>query len=192
MEISLSEDQEVAYKSIIDWFENQTAKKPSISLGGYAGTGKSTVISYFIKNYIVENGLNFRTMAFTGKAVSVLRRKGVESNTIHSTIYATLDKEKLEEYIMDYVRDGYTQQEAYEFVRGGVDRADGVFWIRRRPIELSHVDLFIVDESSMVPLEIFKDLLSFNIPILFVGDHGQLPPVDNSNKNFSVMLNHIS
>ena len=35
---------------------------------------------------------------------------------------------------------------------------------------------FIVDEASMVSSDIFEDLQSFGIPIIFVGDHGQLEP----------------
>lgn len=38
-------------------------------------------------------------------------------------------------------------------------------------------DLIIIDEASMVSKEIWQDLLSFNIPIIAVGDHGQLPPI---------------
>jgi ATP-dependent exoDNAse (exonuclease V) alpha subunit len=40
----------------------------------------------------------------------------------------------------------------------------------------------IVDEASMLNSQLYNDLLSFNLPILFVGDPGQLPPVgDNPN-----------
>lgn len=35
----------------------------------------------------------------------------------------------------------------------------------------------IVDEASMVSEEIYKDLLHFNKPVIFVGDHGQLEPI---------------
>lgn len=38
-------------------------------------------------------------------------------------------------------------------------------------------DAIIVDESSMVSQDIYSDLLSFNKPVIFVGDHGQLEPV---------------
>ncbi|MCA9397256.1 ATP-binding domain-containing protein, partial [candidate division WWE3 bacterium] len=41
-------------------------------------------------------------------------------------------------------------------------------------------DLVIVDEGSMVSGDIWQDLLSFGIPILVVGDHGQLPPIKGS------------
>ena len=40
----------------------------------------------------------------------------------------------------------------------------------------------------MVSYDIWRDLQSFNIPILAVGDHGQLPPVDGK---FNLMANPI-
>ena len=40
-------------------------------------------------------------------------------------------------------------------------------------------DGFIIDESSMVTQEIYDDLKSYNLPIIFVGDHGQLEPIDS-------------
>lgn len=38
-------------------------------------------------------------------------------------------------------------------------------------------DLIVIDECSMVSAGVFKDLLSFNIPVLAQGDRFQLPPV---------------
>lgn len=35
----------------------------------------------------------------------------------------------------------------------------------------------IIDEASMVSKEIYDDLCSFDLPMIFVGDHGQLEPV---------------
>lgn len=35
----------------------------------------------------------------------------------------------------------------------------------------------IVDEASMVSKELYHDLKFFNLPIIFIGDHGQLEPV---------------
>ena len=39
--------------------------------------------------------------------------------------------------------------------------------------------LVVVDEASMVSEEIARDLLSFGIPVLAIGDPGQLPPVSD-------------
>ena len=42
----------------------------------------------------------------------------------------------------------------------------------------------VVDEASMISEELFDDILSFGIPTLFIGDHCQLPPV---NDDFNIM-----
>jgi exodeoxyribonuclease V len=56
-----------------------------------------------------------------------------------------------------------------------VQRADGVEFRLKRRNEI-RCDGFIVDEASMVSRELYSDLLSFGLPVTFVGDHGQLPP----------------
>jgi len=48
--------------------------------------------------------------------------------------------------------------------------------------ELAHINLFIVDEYSMVNKELFDDLESLGIPILLVGDKFQLPPIGDPHR----------
>jgi exodeoxyribonuclease V len=48
-----------------------------------------------------------------------------------------------------------------------------------RPRQEFPYEGFLVDEASMVSKELYRDLLSFDLPVIFVGDHGQLPPVGN-------------
>jgi exodeoxyribonuclease-5 len=87
--------------------------------------------------------------AFTGKAVDVICRLGVPALTIHSLIY-TPDKDK---------------------------KGDLIF--RLKPDDmLPKCDCLIIDEASMVPEDIYNDLVEhLDMPIVFVGDHCQLPPV---------------
>jgi exodeoxyribonuclease-5 len=47
----------------------------------------------------------------------------------------------------------------------------------RREVLGGHRDLVIIDESSMLSPEQVEDIRYFGVPILLVGDHGQLPPV---------------
>lgn len=56
--------------------------KPVFRLGGYAGTGKTTVA-----RHIVEQLSNCMPCAFTGKAAYRLTQKGIYAQTIHRTIY---------------------------------------------------------------------------------------------------------
>ncbi|MFO1099289.1 MAG: ATP-dependent RecD-like DNA helicase [Xanthobacteraceae bacterium] len=113
---------------------------------GAAGTGKSTVA--------VEIGKQAGNVAFcalSGKAASRLVERGVERDrcsTIHSLIY-------------------YTHYDE--------DRNRYVFTTKNRS-ELSHLDLIVVDEASMVGSRVARDLRSFGRPLLNVGDDFQLPP----------------
>ena len=49
-------------------------------------------------------------------------------------------------------------------------------FIKRRRVA---ADLIIVDESSMVGASVRRDLESYKIPVVYVGDPFQLPPVDD-------------
>lgn len=121
---------------------------PTFYLGGYAGTGKSTIANHVAQH--AKGKVAFA--AFTGKAARVMRKKGCEgARTIHSLIY-------------------------------NVDELnDGTIVTKLRPKdELSMFSLFVIDECSMVNEEMGKDLLSFGIPVLVLGDPAQLPPVSGA------------
>ncbi|MFP3345816.1 AAA family ATPase, partial [Halomonas sp. SIMBA_159] len=62
---------------------------------------------------------------------------------------------------------------------------------RKSKNELSHLKLIVIDEASMVDGKIMKDLKSFGIKILFIGDTGQLPPVSQDGiEDFMTMFNN--
>jgi exodeoxyribonuclease-5 len=82
LNLKLSKEQ----KEIIIDTINLIKVKDNVSIGGYAGTGKTTVVQHL--NDILNN---FTVCAFTGKATSILRRKGLlDAKTIHSLIYKPL------------------------------------------------------------------------------------------------------
>src|SRR4051794_4620348 len=58
------------------------------TLGGFGGTGKSTLIKHLVRSLPY-----FAVCAFTGKAANVLRRKGVNATTIHSLMYQPVEVE---------------------------------------------------------------------------------------------------
>lgn len=58
---------------------------------------------------------------------------------------------------------------------------DGPSFMLKAPQDIPEgVKLFVVDEASMVGTEIVEDLKRFGIPILAIGDPGQLPPVGDT------------
>jgi len=145
--MNLTKEQKNVIVGIMNGIKNQQV----IKMGGYAGTGKTTVIQHL--QYALEG---YAKCAFTGKAANVLRKKKIDASTIHSLIY----KPELDEF-GNMIFDQYGSP---IFSLAPSLDCDGI----------------IVDESSMVSKELYQDLCSFGLPIIFVGDHGQLEPVGES------------
>lgn len=119
-------------------------------IAGFAGTGKSTIIRYFIEDLGIMHKTRFVT--FTGKASLVLQQKGLPATTIHKLIY-----------------------NAYK------NRMTGRYYFKLKPCLEDDIDLIVIDELSMVPKKLLEDLMSFNIPIIALGDPGQLEPIGEDN-----------
>lgn len=152
----LSYQQQVAFDEAMHFIFN--TKKVGFVFSGVAGSGKSTVINK-ITTDLKRINYNYTVLAPTGRAASVLRAKGVsEASTIHSWLY---------EPILD------NNGNLIEFKP------------RLKSVLASEVDVIIVDEAGMINEEIFQDLIEIGVPILFVGDSEQLPPV--SEIGFNVM-----
>lgn len=149
--LDLSPEQKIAHDAILQFVKEKT---PELKIGGYAGTGKTTLIAETIKA-LRENDKNFRMAfcCFTGKAAYVLRQKLNAADALEG------------EYV------GTIHGLMYEPVMEGGEIVD---W---RRVPTLDADLVVVDEASMVGEEIYNDLKSYKIPILWIGDHGQLPPV---------------
>ncbi|HEX7259398.1 MAG TPA: AAA family ATPase [Candidatus Saccharimonadia bacterium] len=161
MSYQLSPDQIEALQTIGRWYRSGTQRY--VTLGGYAGTGKTTMLGH-VRQALRDNDPDVKVAfcAFTGKAVRVLdqtlKRQGVSrKGDSLTTIHGLI-------YTTELGSDGQ--------VTG---------WRRRQTIK---ADLIMVDEASMVTEDIWKDLLSYKVPILAVGDHGQLPPIGT---NFNLM-----
>jgi exodeoxyribonuclease-5 len=155
--VELTAEQEAVVDAVLDW--RGALPRPYITIGGYAGTGKTTILGPLRSRLALEyKGTRVAFCAFTGKAASVLRtklkrhralRKDDYCGTIHSLIY---------------------EAEADELGRLAN-------WHRKGEIPF---DLIIVDEASMVGENLWSDLGAFGIPIVAIGDHGQLPPIEGT------------
>lgn len=159
--ITLSPDQQLVLDTILLWYKKrpESDETPFITLGGYAGTGKTTLMAIIRQELAkLTPELKVGFASYTGKAARVLRTKLTENDvilpqdtvgTIHSLIYSPIVNER-EEIV------GWKTKDA-------IDRT-----------------LIIIDEASMVDEHIWRHLRTYKVPIIAVGDHGQLPPIHGS------------
>ena len=81
--MNLSPDQAAAYDRLREFVTAPRVARPYITMFGYAGSGKSTILAALAREYP-----SMMLTAFTGKAASVLRRKvDLPVSTVHSAIY---------------------------------------------------------------------------------------------------------
>lgn len=157
--IELNSQQLDAVKKGKKWYSK--LHKQVFEISGYAGTGKSTIVDIIIK----ECGLEMSEVLFTafvGKAAMILAMKGLPAKTIHATFYDCIDVPKLndkKEVIMIDGRIVYTKK-----------------FVKKKKLP-DTIKLIVIDEASMVNEALKKDILSFNIPVIALGDLHQLPPV---------------
>lgn len=156
----LSTDQAAAMTAIGRWLSEGNSQH--LTLGGYAGTGKTTLLAA-LRHVLAQNKpkMSVAFCAYTGKAAQVLR--------------ARLKQEK----ILQPTDNCSTLHSLMYYSEGKKDGTPS--WRKRESLKY---DLLVVDEASMVSEEIWTDLLSFGKPVLAVGDHGQLPPI---NSQFNLM-----
>ncbi|MDX9697736.1 MAG: AAA family ATPase [Bacteroidales bacterium] len=121
-------------------------------LQGIAGSGKSFLLSYLIQHLGYEEN-EVAFATYTGTAAKILMKQGLNASTIHQLIYTPI-------------------------IRRGIC----VGFRKKFTEDLLGLKLIIIDEFSMVPQNILTDLLSYHIPIIFVGDQAQLPPIGEPNK----------
>jgi len=148
--VTLTPHQQGIVDQVVAWFSDAIAGRTSkleLTLGGLAGTGKTTSLFEVldaIRPWKVE------VAAFTGKAVSVLRGKGMQSaRTLHSLMYKP------------------------------IETPHGIEFEKKDSVDCHGV---IVDEASMVDFSLYRDLQSYRVPVLYVGDMGQLEPIGNDPK----------
>ena len=160
-----SPQQEAAIKKAQGWLRDKSAPQVHY-IAGYAGTGKTT-----LAKEVAGDQEKVLFGAYTGKAASVMRKKGCdEASTIHSMIYR--------------IKKGDDGQplDPMEFELNGDS-------------DVTRAKLVIIDECSMVGADLGRDLLSFGTKVLVIGDPAQLPPVQSAgfftNREPDTMLTEV-
>jgi exodeoxyribonuclease V len=143
--------QDSALKSVASWLKAKPGRNGTPRIFRLFGYAGTGKTT--LAKHVAE-GVDGKVLfaSFTGKAAQVMRNKGcVGASTIHSLIYRA--------------RESGEQVPQFDL------------W---DDAPASKAELIIVDECSMVDAELGRDLMSFNVPLLVLGDPAQLPPVNGA------------
>lgn len=134
-------------------------------IAGYAGTGKSTLVKFIIAALAQEFGIKpEEDVVFTSFTGKATQVLQKKGNHNVSTLHKLLYKH-------------------YPLPNGGY---------RRERVDFIDYKIVVVDECSMVPKSLFKDLARHSyVYIICLGDPGQLPPVDANEDNHLLDTPHI-
>src|SRR5262249_8483310 len=143
-----SPEQDAALRAVADWLKAKPGQGQTPLIFRLFGYAGTGKTT--LAKHIAE-GVDGKVLfaAFTGKAARVMRKRGCRSAwTIHSLIYKTLES--------------------------GVEEPSFELWDEA---PASRAKLIVIDECSMVDAELGRDLKSFGVPLLVLGDPAQLPPI---------------
>ena len=161
MNIQPTESQQQLLDKVKVWYRNwqrglRIGNHPQwFSYSGAAGVGKG-VSARLIIDMLGLTDEEYIACAYIGKAVLQLRKNGMNSKTIHALIY---------DAVMVTVTNEQTGKKYRKFE----------FELKRRLDE--DYKLIFIDEAGMVNDDMVKEILSFGVPVIFMGDMNQLPPV---------------
>lgn len=176
--MKLSPEQTRALDNISRWMASHN--RQTFILAGYAGTGKTTLLQH----YINQQSDLVTCLAPTGKAASVLQKrlKNAVVSTVHRALYkpvapSTAKLDTLEYQLTLHPNNEELKQAILE-EKARLAKKDVQFSLKEERL-ISPGQLVVVDEASMVTRKMRKDLEETNAKILYVGDPGQLPPVQD-------------
>ena len=154
----LNDQQKIALQKLDDFANDKS--KTAITLSGYAGTGKTSLMEMVAQKLRRRHNVVFS--ATTHQAAGVLKSKvgkyGFDTRTVNSLfgIAIATDMEG-------------TRYDASKKIR--IDAED----------KLNYGDIVIIDEASMLSDENYNDVVDIaknrNAKVIFVGDKAQLAPV---------------
>jgi ATP-dependent exoDNAse (exonuclease V) alpha subunit len=176
--VVLSADQKRVYGELVYFVKDPD--KNEILLIGYAGTGKTTLVTKFITD-IIKNKLCKRIViaAPTHKAVNIAKSKlfdniteDLDKNISIMTIHRLLNYQS------------YIDNSGHKYF---AKSSNGANW--------EMYNLIVIDECSMLSNQIINDIREQQggkIKIMYVGDPAQLPPVNqNDSKIFSMEIKKL-
>lgn len=159
----LNQQQEHALLVLEDFINNPSKYGNSVTLSGYAGTGKTSIISIFNK-YLNSIGIEPLFSAPTHRANAVTKMNNPESQVI--TLHSAFGLSP----IVDLDSGNYDLKKL---------KTEQI----RKP-KIKPGQLLIIDEASMVSKGLYNFVEDFkkvnNIQVIYIGDPAQLSPVSDN------------
>lgn len=180
--ITLTDSQKNVLDALLDFVKSKTERV--FILNGYAGTGKTTLMRFFV-NELNKQKKTTQMLAPTGRAAKVLcNLSGNPADTIHSLIYkfSSLNKD-----LSSYDNNDLTIEKT------------GQLFLDFKPTKLDEATveptIYIIDEASMISDieennivqakfgsgKLLTELLNYDkrpeSKFIFIGDPCQLPPI---------------
>lgn len=205
----LSADQREVYEEMLSWstsphsfssapggasdgelgFRDSQVTSPLLTIGGFAGVGKSSLLGVFA----AETDLLVAYVSFTGRAASILQCKlsacgvsttsGLRPPDEMSRLRRKVGRTSglLDYFDFDVSANGGpgfcgTLHQLLYIPIIDMETEELKGWKKRTRLDRDY-DLIVIDEASMVGNSMLDDLRMHGVPIMAVGDHGQLPPV---------------
>ena len=178
---ALTGQQAAAAGEVRRWFAcaRRGIGSPVFYLGGFAGTGKTTITHQMIAELGLKIGSDVVFASFTGKAALVMTRHGTPATTIHALCYRYAPPdEDLICYLQSEIAETAPASPRLPEARRQLANALQPRWSRNENSAAADAKLIVIDECSMVDQALARDLLAFGKPILVLGDPGQLPPIN--------------
>lgn len=178
----LSPDQRQVYEAMRDWADSRSGK-PVLSVGGFGGTGKSSILGVFASEM---RHLKIAYVSFTGRASSILGRK-LRNSGVETTNRMQADNERSLVGMWGHRFYPPGSAESRKPFCGTIHslilrplinfKTEVLYgWEPRQKLDRPY-DLIIIDEASMVDAQMISRIMGHGVRVLAVGDHGQLPPV---------------
>lgn len=136
------------------------------------------------KDMMINHAMNYIDGEHGNKVFTLCGYAGTGKTTVLRGV-----KEGLEAEGLNVVVGAYTGKAATVLIEKGIEagtlhsilydyhRATDKFYPKSKDV-MSMVDVLIVDEASMVDTKILQTILSYDFPVLFIGDRFQLPPIN--------------
>jgi len=159
----LNNEQQDALLAMDAFIHSSNPDNNVMTLSGYAGTGKTSLMEILAAKIQKEKGKNIIFSATTNKAAGVLKKKVSRvgdfwTTTIHRVLNLYLAADDTKQF----------DTKAHLLAQGDTDK-------------LPEGSIVVIDEASMINEKLYKKIINtaeaVGLKIIFVGDEAQLAPV---------------